>query len=74
MLLCNIYVISEAASVILFLGRKSMSYKTVKKTIDFFEKNPFKLASGYCFPFRCFDKNQDRLRECSKKQHLFCQT
>ena len=45
-----------------------MSQKRLKKTISYSEKHPFKLVSCCQFPFCYSDKNQDRLRECSKKQ------
>ena len=48
-----------------------MSYKTVKKTVGFCKKSPFKLVNCCCFPFCCFDKSQDRLRECSMKQGIY---
>ena len=35
-----------------------MSYKMMKKTIDFCKKTPFKLVKCCCFPLICSDKNQ----------------
>ena len=36
----------------------NLSYKTVKKTIDFCEKGPFKLISPFDYYFLCFDHNR----------------
>ena len=64
-------------------GGKPTSYKTVKKTIEFCEKGPFKSVSCCRFPFqkkkkkkkkkkkRKIKKKQDRLRQCSKKQDIY---
>ena len=49
------------------------SYVRVKKTINFCEMGPFKSVSccRFRFPNRCSDKNQDKLRVCSKKQGIY---
>ena len=52
-------------------GREPTSQIRMKKSIlSYIEKHPFKSVSCCRFPFRCSDKNQDRLRECGKKQGI----
>ena len=55
-------------------GGEPTSWKRMKKTMSYTEKHPFKsvFKVNCCrFPFRYSDKNQDRLRECSKKQSIY---
>ena len=48
-------------------GGEPSSYKTVKKYRYFCKKGPFTLVNYCRFLFPCSNRNQDRVRECSKK-------